>query len=59
MPVKGTAFDGSGATIAPAAVAQKFWDLYHARRDVCAHIFEGRMGALMRCLCSRGEPSEA
>lgn len=36
--VKGTAFDDGSATIAPTAVAAKFWDLYTARRDVTATI---------------------
>jgi NADP-dependent 3-hydroxy acid dehydrogenase YdfG len=36
--VKGTAYDEGGATIEPAAVAQKFWDIYRARADVYARV---------------------
>jgi short-subunit dehydrogenase len=36
--VKGTAFDQGNATVAPAAVASKFWDLYRARTTVFAAI---------------------
>ncbi|HVX95003.1 MAG TPA: SDR family NAD(P)-dependent oxidoreductase [Polyangia bacterium] len=36
--VKGTAFDQGGATIAPGAVAQKFWDLYRARGEIYAQV---------------------
>jgi NAD(P)-dependent dehydrogenase (short-subunit alcohol dehydrogenase family) len=32
--VKGTAFDGGNATLEPAAVAGKFWELYSARTPV-------------------------
>jgi NAD(P)-dependent dehydrogenase (short-subunit alcohol dehydrogenase family) len=36
--VKGTAWDSGNATIDPATVAAKFWDLYRARSDVWAEI---------------------
>jgi NADP-dependent 3-hydroxy acid dehydrogenase YdfG len=36
--VKGTAFDDGHATVEPAAVAGKFWDLYKARGEVRAEI---------------------
>jgi NAD(P)-dependent dehydrogenase (short-subunit alcohol dehydrogenase family) len=36
--VKGTAFDSGQATIDPAAVAGKFWDLYQARGEIRAEI---------------------
>jgi NAD(P)-dependent dehydrogenase (short-subunit alcohol dehydrogenase family) len=36
--VKGTAFDDGHATIDPAAVAGKFWDLYKARGEIRAEI---------------------
>ena len=36
--VKGTAFDDGQATIDPAAVAGKFWDLYKARGEIRAEI---------------------
>ena len=36
--VKGTAFDRGDATIDPAAVAGKLWDLYRARTDVTAQV---------------------
>ncbi|HVV53420.1 MAG TPA: SDR family NAD(P)-dependent oxidoreductase [Polyangia bacterium] len=36
--VKGTAFDGGNATIEPATVAGKLWDLYRARTAVTAEI---------------------
>jgi NAD(P)-dependent dehydrogenase (short-subunit alcohol dehydrogenase family) len=36
--VKGTAFDNGSATIDPAAVAAKFWDLYKARGEIRAEI---------------------
>ena len=36
--VKGTAFDNGSATIDPATVAAKFWDLYEARGEIRAEI---------------------
>jgi NAD(P)-dependent dehydrogenase (short-subunit alcohol dehydrogenase family) len=36
--VKGSAFDSGQATIEPAAVAGKFWDLYQARGEIRAEI---------------------
>ncbi|HYQ16013.1 MAG TPA: SDR family NAD(P)-dependent oxidoreductase [Polyangiaceae bacterium] len=36
--VKGTAFDNGAATIEASGVAQKFWDLYSARKDTIAQI---------------------
>ncbi|HEY4392442.1 MAG TPA: SDR family NAD(P)-dependent oxidoreductase [Polyangia bacterium] len=36
--VKGTAFDDGHATVAPAAVAAKFWDLYQARGEIRAEV---------------------
>jgi NAD(P)-dependent dehydrogenase (short-subunit alcohol dehydrogenase family) len=36
--VKGTAFDSGQATVDPAAVAGKFWDLYQARGEIRAEI---------------------
>lgn len=36
--VKGTAFDDGKATIEPAAVAGKFWDLYKARGEIRAEV---------------------
>ncbi len=36
--VKGTAFDNGQATVDPAAVAAKFWDLYKARGEIRAEI---------------------
>ena len=36
--VKGSAFDSGQATIDPAAVAGKFWDLYKARGEIRAEI---------------------
>ncbi len=31
--VKGTAFDHGGATLDPAAIGAKFWDMYKARSE--------------------------
>jgi short-subunit dehydrogenase len=36
--VKGTVFDSGNATLDPAAIASKFWDLYRARTPVYAAI---------------------
>ena len=36
--VKGTAFDNGTATLEAPAIAQKFWDLYTARKDIYAQI---------------------
>lgn len=36
--VKGTAWDQGNATIEPATVAGKFWDLYRARAEVTANV---------------------
>ncbi|AKV03676.1 Short-chain dehydrogenase/reductase SDR [Labilithrix luteola] len=36
--VKGTAFDSGNATLDPAAIADKFWGLYTARKDVSTTI---------------------
>jgi NADP-dependent 3-hydroxy acid dehydrogenase YdfG len=36
--VKGTAFDPGNATIEPATVAAKFWELYRARSEVTAQV---------------------
>lgn len=36
--VKGTAFDAGQATIEPASVAEKFWELYRARAPHCTEI---------------------
>jgi len=36
--VKGTAFDHGNATIDPTLVAQKFWDLFSARKDIIAQV---------------------
>ncbi len=36
--VKGGAFDDGHATLEPATVAGKFWDLYKARSEVRAEI---------------------
>jgi NAD(P)-dependent dehydrogenase (short-subunit alcohol dehydrogenase family) len=36
--VKGTAFDNGSATIDPAAVAEKFWNLYKARGEIRTEI---------------------
>src|SRR3954462_16034642 len=36
--VKGTSFDSGSATIDPAAVAEKFWELYKARGEIRAEI---------------------
>lgn len=35
--VKGTAFDSGNATLEPAAIAQKFWDMYVARAETTAN----------------------
>ena len=32
--VKGTAFDQGQATLEPAAIAERFWEIYQARSDV-------------------------
>lgn len=36
--VKGTAFDGGGATIDARTIAEKFWDLYRSRTDIYARV---------------------
>ena len=36
--VKGTAFDNGHATLAPAAIAAKFWDLHTARAPVYVQV---------------------
>jgi NAD(P)-dependent dehydrogenase (short-subunit alcohol dehydrogenase family) len=36
--VKGTAWDQGNATLAPSAIAEKFWSLYQTRTDVRAEI---------------------
>lgn len=36
--VKGTAFDGGQATIEPAAIAERFWELYRSRSETTARI---------------------
>lgn len=36
--VKGTAFDSGNATVDPRTVAEKFWSLYRARKDVRADV---------------------
>lgn len=36
--VKGTSWDQGNATIDPKTVANKFWDLYRARKDVSAQV---------------------
>lgn len=36
--VKGTAFDRGAATIEPQTIAEKFWDLYAARKDTVAQV---------------------
>jgi NAD(P)-dependent dehydrogenase (short-subunit alcohol dehydrogenase family) len=36
--VKGTAFDNGSATLDPARVAEKFWELYRARKDVTVEL---------------------
>jgi short-subunit dehydrogenase len=36
--VKGTVFDNGTATLEASAIAQKFWDLYSARKDTVAKI---------------------